>query len=182
MTNICIDARNSALTERNHPQKVAQTQQDQYANWLQSQDWDFFCTFTTGYELTMKSSRRLMDRFKAISERETSAHLTIFWVCEKYEMKDGFHMHALMKVTPPDNGTREGELFPETDKQLFKALIDCYQVAAGAKKDKHTGKFDTFHRVQFKRYNPKQAAGKYCTKYVMKEQGKRLDADYDLFI
>lgn len=164
------------------PNSNGNLRQEQYSDWLQAYDWNYFCTFTTGYELTMKSARRLMDRFKAISERQTSANLTIFWVCEKYEMKDGFHMHALMKVDPPENRTPEGQLFPQTDKELFKTLIDSYQVAAGAKKDKHTGKFDTFHRVQFKRYNPKQAAGKYCTKYVMKEQGKRIDADYDLFI
>ena len=178
MTNLC----NSAQTNVQPRPKVAYGQQGQYAHWLQHYNWDYFCTFTTGYELTMKSARRLMVRFKNIAERETSSELSIFWVCEKYEMKDGFHLHALMKVDPPKDGKRKGELFHQDPKTLFKGLIDSYQLAAGAKKDMHTGKWNTFHRVQFKKFNPKQKAGLYCTKYVMKEQGKRIEADYDLFI
>lgn len=121
-----------------------------------------------------------MHRFKEIAERETGAKLRLFWVCEAFELKDGYHLHGLMSVESK-NG-RVGELFDQTDSELFKTLIDSYQVAAGSKKDKHTGKFDRFHRVQFRRYNPKMAGGKYCLKYVLKEQGKRIEADYDLLI
>lgn len=121
-----------------------------------------------------------MDRYQAIVERETCASMRIFWVCEKFELKDGFHLHALMDITPNENG--RFEIFPQTDTDLFTSLRECYQVAAGSKKDKHTGKFDTYHRVQFKRYNPKQQAGRYCVKYVLKEQGNRIEADYDLLI
>jgi len=180
MTNICIDAINPLIPERTPPPKVALTQQDHYSNWLQAYDWTYFCTFTTQYCLTLKSARRMMHRYTDILKRETGCDVRLFWVCEKFELKDGFHLHALMKIDQPPH--REGYIFSDDDKERFRVMIECYQIAAGSKKDRVTGKFDRFHRVEFKRFNPKQAGGRYCTKYVLKEQGKRIEADYDLFI
>jgi len=131
------------------------------ANWLQSQDWKHFVTMTTPYELTLGGARRLSERFyeRAIMQVFEGLPSRMFWVAEKFEAKDGFHLHGLInyddRIFPAGNG--------------WEVLSETYQITSGARK-----KGQNF-RVQFAKYNKSRAAGKYCAKYLLKSY-----ADYDV--
>jgi len=152
-----------------------------YIDYLETVDWSYWITGTTRYELTLKSARRLMERwFAAIS----SSGDTCFWVAEPFELKDGHHTHALYKS--------QFEI-------PFTAFADTWQWATGNKAsldvagkiswtngknnnpdyDGLTGQLHpekkAWHRIDLQRYDPKRKAGGYCTKYVMKSR-----ADYDI--
>lgn len=72
----------------------------QYGKWLEDQPWDYFATFTTKYSITLKSARRMMGGLsKKVCVRSDSM---IFWVAEKFQLRDGYHMHALIR-TPIDS-------------------------------------------------------------------------------
>lgn len=122
-------------------------------------------TGSTRYELTLKSSRRLAERwFNAIKKDGW----LLFWVAEKFECKDGFHIHGLLSV-------------PKEDPYTFNQLIDHWQLATGNKalsiKDGHKIEWDKekWNALNLKRYDKKRGAGGYCAKYVFK-----CNADYDL--
>jgi len=132
------------------------------AVWLQEQEWKRFCTFTTGYQLTMPSARRLANRFflRICDEVFPGEPLRFFYVVEKFECRDSFHLHGLLD-------------YPETDRvwDPMKVMTESYQVVSGARKD------GGWNRVSFSRYNRSRAAGKYCSKYLMKKFG-----DYDMLV
>jgi len=133
-----------------------------YAQWLQSREWKHFFTWTTPYELTVKGCRRMAERFH---ERATKVvydgmDSTMFWVAEKFEAKDGFHMHGLLDY--------DEHIFPNGNGH--EVLTETYQIISGARK-----KGEEFVS-EFKRYNKNRGAGRYCSKYLLKEC-----ADFDLY-
>jgi len=136
-----------------------------YIAWLETLPWTFFLTGTTRYELTLKSTRRLFERWFDAFKTEGS-HL--FWVAEKFECKDGFHGHGLLYV-------------PDAPEDLFNRMIDHWQIATGNKAiSNHPGKRiewdkENWNALNLKKYDRKRGAGGYCAKYVFKN-----DADYDL--
>jgi len=71
----------------------------EYGEFLDGIEWDYFCTFTTPYELTLKSARRLSGRIaKAVNIPRAGK---MFWGAEKFECKDGYHIHALIQSSVP---------------------------------------------------------------------------------
>ena len=81
-------------------QKTSQLVKQDWTDWLESIQWNYFATFTTPYEMTLKSARRIMGNYHqkiVIPGRED----WLFWVAEKYELKDGYHLHALIKTEFP---------------------------------------------------------------------------------
>lgn len=125
-----------------------------YSDWISTIPWNWFCTFTTPYELTIKSARRAMDRFFNRTQSMTMNPQAFFWVAEPFECKDGWHTHGLYLSDLP-----------------FKAIIEAYQITSAAKRN------NTYARIHLSRYNARMAAAKYCAKYIMKRYG-----DYDLLI
>lgn len=101
-----------------------------------------------------------MERFFDRAKRKlpTQSGLTLFWVAEKFECKDGYHLHGLLNYS----------LQAITGVEVYDVLNDAYQVTSAAQK---AGKR---FRVAFNRYDPKRAAAKYCAKYLAKSC-----ADYD---
>jgi hypothetical protein len=128
-----------------------------YGEWLGQYDWSYFCTFTTRYALTLPSARRLMYRFYDMDDLKRSGPATFFWAAEPFDCREGYHTHALLKVSAV---------------MTFKFLTDCYQVAAGNKDLLKT----EWHRVNFRSYNSKLGAAHYCGKYITKNL-----ADYDFW-
>lgn len=126
---------------------------DEYANFVAKQPWDYFVTFTTRYELTLKSTRRLMNRFIDRTNKMSNTEQSLFWVAERFECKDGFHAHGLLN-----------------SKVEFKELVEAYQVVTGSKRN------GDWSAITLKKYNKAQAAAKYCSKYILKHY-----ADYDFF-
>jgi len=146
------------------------TKQD-YVDYLQTIPWTFFYTASTKYELTIKSYRRLMERFfKVIGAG------MMFHVAEKFELKDGFHGHGLLKIS-----NKYGSMDPD-NKFLFRFLIDEWQLMSGNKAISNKDGIIEWSKegwasLNLKRYNPKRGAGGYCAKYIFKDH-----ADYDLLI
>lgn len=137
--------------------------------YLETISWDFFFTGTTGYDLTLPAARRLANRFFEGFKKQGDI---FFWVAEKFECKDGFHIHGLIKA-----GNQYGSLDPE-NKLLYRSLIDQWQSSVGNKAmSNQSGEivWSKWHRVDLQKYNPGQGATGYCGKYILKRQ-----ADYDL--
>lgn len=145
--------KNTAFLERSSERSSV----DAYANFVGSLDWSYWCTFTTPYELTLKSARRLMDRFH---DRlcEKIGRNRLFWVAEPFDCRDGYHTHGLLYV---DSNA--------PDKQSeWEALNESFQIVQGRENHGKRG------RPRILRYNGK-GASKYCAKYIQKAR-----CDYDL--
>jgi hypothetical protein len=128
-----------------------------YGKWLGQYDWDYYCTFTTNYELTLKSARRLMFRFYDMNDFKRLGSTRLFWAAEPFDTKYGYHTHGLLKV-------------PYGVPINF--ISDIYQVAAGnISKSK-----SNWHKVDLAPYDKKLGATYYCGKYIT-----RFFADYDFW-
>ena len=156
--------------------KIRKNNLDGYEQWVNQMDWTWFCTFTTGYELTLKSGRRLMNRYHERLTNYCGQPPILLWVGEPNEMRDGFHLHGLMKVNP---------MF--TDKIHYRNFIDIYQSCVGNKLELNNGgklTWKKWNRLDLQKYNPKRNAGKYCLKYIVKNaSSSALDknlSDYDI--
>lgn len=150
---------------RNKPLSVSKGNKvwDAYANYLDNIDWDFFGTFTTGYEMSLNSARRSMERFADRNKKENGGAL-IFWVAEPYEVKDGYHTHALIKMN-------DRFLFPDGDNKLcFEVLKETWQIVS-------KGHGNKYNRVHLERYQKGKGANYYVGKYVLK---KRCDYDFSI--
>ena len=144
-----------------------------YSQWLSSFEWTWFATFTTPYELTMKSARRLIER-TVDQWRKIDPTCRVFWVAEKFELKDGFHLHALVYAK---NGT-----------ELFSQFVQTYQAMARGKvvgnsdgkavrsADRYTDGVVDRHpkpkwcRIELRKFDPKRAASQYLVPYIFKKQ------------
>ena len=70
-------------------------------------NWNFFCTFTTQYKLTMKSARRMMERlYSSVKAEYPDAQL--YWVAEPFSTSRCYHIHALIGLNDNSN---EGKYF-----------------------------------------------------------------------
>jgi hypothetical protein len=149
--------------------KVKNTTQSSYVEWLNSFEFTHFVTLTTRYELTLKSSRRLIERFHSKLKKHGFNPL-IFWVAEKYEIKDGYHIHALMKLNR------------KIDKHEFRFITELYQIVAGTSScngENGNLKFNEWSRIDLQKYDPRRKAGLYVSKYVLKENNS-INAEYDI--
>jgi len=123
-----------------------------YADFLDQFAWSHFCTFTTRYELTLQSARRLMGNFHGNVKK--AGRTPFFWVAEKFEVKDGFHTHALLKVP---------------DAWRFQNIVDIWQkVSRGARSGSKC------NYAKLLKYEKDKGATHYVGKYITKEL-----ADYD---
>lgn len=144
------------------PQKVKN--QINYANWLESMQWDFYCTFTTNYELTLKSARRIMERLHKKLE-DNYSNTTLFWVAEPFDCKEGFHTHGLLhfddrsyKNTSVTGGrSLDFELLRKSWIKVNPSTSNCY--------------------AKLERFQPSKGASSYVGKYMNKAK-----SDYDILI
>lgn len=153
--NIRKDGENVSVTLGNVSRHTAEeiNNAEAWATWVAEEKWDYFATFTTRYDMTLKSTRRLMERFVDRAKRFTMAEdLRLFWVAEKYELKDGYHCHGLLKC--------------ESD---IKPLWEVYQVVTGARSQGDSA------YLKLKPFQKGGGAPRYCAKYLLKSY-----ADYDM--
>ena len=144
------------------------------AEYLDTIPWNFFITGSTAYELTLKSTRRLAGRFF----NRLPPGTWFFWVAEKFEVRDGHHLHGLLMLPEkkyPDN-------LPKPvikDNLLVKVLAYTWQESAGErfKLTENEEKFKLWHQIDLKPYMKGVGAHGYCGKYINKKR-----ADYDLLI
>lgn len=138
--------------------------QTNYANWLNSYQWDYFCTLTTRYELTVKSARRAGEGFynhlNVIDNGNNPERkrCRFFWGAEPFEVKDGYHIHGLLKVH---------------DDMWFTDIVHTWQYVTGNKLMNKA----KWNRVDLQKFDPKRGAGFYCSKYILKGL-----SDWDLHV
>lgn len=146
------------------PKSQKVSNQINYANWLESQPWDFYCTFTTNYELTLKSARRIMVRLHQKLE-DNYSNTTMFWVAEPFDCKEGFHTHGLLhfddrsyrNTSVTDGRSLDFELLRRAWIKVNPPTSNCY--------------------AKLERFQPTKGATSYVGKYMNK--GK---SDYDILI
>jgi hypothetical protein len=126
-------------------------------------DWTFFATFTTPHPLSLYSARTLANRVHGKWGRLSDGQCSILWVAERNELRDGHHLHALVKL-------------PEHFRQphLHAALCEAYSVAAvGGKALSNDGGKVTYERrarIDLQRYDKRRNASGYLTKYMTKSR------------
>ena len=144
------------------------------ATWLQGQEWQMFVTLTTPWELTIASGMRSVERFfdRARKNVFNGAEARMFYVMERYELKDGYHLHGLLNY---DITSVMGV------PNLPQVLSHTWNVVSGAYGrqmrlyDDYNGRIikpRRHFRSSFTRYDAKRSAGKYCSKYLLKRHGE----------
>ena len=141
----------------------------EYGGFINSLDWHYYCTFTTGYEMTLKSARRSMERFHKILSKNTG-NIRFFWVAEPFDVKEGFHTHALLYF---DN-TQLNDYSSGKNSNGFSAIKKAWEIAAGGK---YNAKGKNGIRGRYVRYKANKGAAHYLGKYLSKSM-----SDYDLLI
>jgi hypothetical protein len=135
------------------------------AEYLDSLPWDFFLTGSTGNELTLKSARRLAERYFSMMP----AGSRFFFVSEKFEVKDGYHIHGLLDLQGSDL---------RQDRSRTGVLSRWWQLATGNKcifDDNDRIRWEIWNQIDLRPYMKSVGASGYCAKYINKKQ-----ADYDL--
>lgn len=71
------------------------------ALFLDNLHFDYFCTFTTPYKLSLNSGRRAAEKICQFVNAGRDA--SVFWCAEKFKLTEGagsnrYHLHALMKT------------------------------------------------------------------------------------
>lgn len=66
------------------------------AGFLDKVSFDYFCTFTTRKPVSMFATRRIAE--KVCEHVDAGNSSSVFWAAEEFDVRDGFHFHALMKM------------------------------------------------------------------------------------
>jgi len=133
--------------------------QVEYAKWLDTMKWTYWTTLTTRYKLTMKSARRMMEGMQ--KELQKGGEAQIFFAIEPFDIKEGYHIHALI-------------LAPKVYK--YKHIIQLFQHVSGNKVNrKNNDGESTWNRCEVEKYYKSKGANYYCAKYITKEL-----SDYNL--
>lgn len=135
--------------------------ENQYGAFLNQHKWDYYCTLSTPYTLTSKSARRAMNRlYDRLREHYGGAN--IFWASEPFDLKDGWHLHALIKIN---------DTILRSDYLAKKALLKSWQIVTAS-----TSKVSKLHCLHIRKYNNKLGGNNYVSKYINKP-----NSDYDFF-
>jgi len=107
----------------------------------------------------MPAARKAMEGMA--KELSKGGNYRIFFAIEPFDLRQGYHIHALIQV-------------PEGYK--YTHVIQIWQHVSGNKrKPKESEHESTWNRVDLDIYNPKLGAKHYVGKYIMKDQ-----SDYDM--
>ena len=144
-----------------------------YAEWLDTLPWTFWCTMTTPYELSLPAARRIVEKTHGAWSELAGGRCTLFYAAERNQLRDGHHMHALVRLPPEFH-----------ERQLYTKLCGKYSTITGAAKYRYckvTGDErwkSSNARIDLERYDPKRAASGYLTKYLLKDRGSEYDIYY----
>lgn len=127
----------------------------EYANWLNTLEWGFYCTFTTDYQLSLKSSRRVMDRLFSFIKNYND-EVRLFWVAEPFAGSLSYHIHALVHISNTINNSNN-----------FNILKEAWHTVSKSRNKRNY--------AVIKNYNKKLGANFYVSKYISKK-----NTDYDI--
>lgn len=118
-----------------------------YGNWLNTMQWDFFCTFSTRYPLSVNSARKAMERLHSYVQ-STHPKCRLFWAAEPFDSKESYHAHGLISFSHPP--TKKTEKYLKTSWQVVSS-------GRGGKEYNHT---------VIRPYIPDLGAHFYVGKYI----------------
>ncbi len=137
-----------------------------WAEYLETIPWNKFITLTTSYEMTLKSARRLFERFHNDLQIHGQKNWS-FWAGEKHKLRDSFHIHGFLMVSA------------QWCSETLELLWDKVSISQGKSTCIKNGR--PHHISQFKKRDPK----KKCAWYVMKDCGYTVKElcqhDFDLY-
>jgi hypothetical protein len=142
-----------------YPKKCENNISNEYAQFLNSQEWDYYLTLTTRYQMSIKSARRAAERlFSRIEERHGGSKL--FWAAEPFDSKESYHLHGLIHF----NNRNIGE-----SNAAFHIIKDAWQIVSKG------GVGIESNYTLCKRYVKDLGAHYYVGKYIQKRH-----SDYDI--
>lgn len=105
-----------------------------YTDYLNSLPWDYFITGSTGYILSLPAARRLAARFHNLLPSGSRT----FFVAEKFECRDGYHIHALIwieksRLRPGNFCYGDPKYNISDDDYSIRRLSELWQLATGNK-------------------------------------------------
>jgi hypothetical protein len=122
-------------------------------NWLNEREWHLWTTLSTGYELTLPGARRSIIRFHDRVSKTNPCQ--VFWASEKFDVKDGFHLHTLWKF--------QNKIY---DKETYRQFVKDWRTISNTKSA----------NIYSEKYKKDMGAHKYISKYITKQI-----TDYDYF-
>jgi len=63
--------------------------------WLNAQQWTYWATFTTRYELSLPSARHMAN---VIADHCLDYGDLMFWAAEEFDCRDGYHIHTILRT------------------------------------------------------------------------------------
>ena len=142
-----------------------------WAAFLDQRDWQLFSTFTTSRELTLKGARRSISKLHVLL-KEQNYPAEIFWCSEPYDVKEGQHIHALIRFADLDQS--------DDNRRHLLAAVDGWRQVVSDKKAR-------VYSERYKKYETKQrpdgsteitgGANFYLGKYLQK-----YNSDQDIFM
>lgn len=136
----------------------------------------WFTTLTTQYTLTLSSARRSIDRFVSLI-RCDMYQVRLIWFAERYDAKDGYHLHAIVCSTAPRKKLNDyWSTAAKPNKNHEIAISHANQKAIV-----HDIKESKLHksRSAFVKYSNRGGGASYMSKYVSKGG---TGIDYDIVI
>lgn len=94
-----VNSADHEFTRRARPMFRTPDTKEALAGFLDKVSFDYFCTFTTRKPVSLYATRRIAEK---VCERvEAPQKSSVFWAAEEFDVRDGFHFHALMKMDQP---------------------------------------------------------------------------------
>lgn len=162
---IAVEHEDSRRKPKHHDQT-----KEALAGFLDKISFDYFCTFTTRKPISLFSTRRIAE--KVCDQVHAGVHSSVFWCAEDFDVRDGFHFHALMKI---DSLTS-----PRVYSSGPRGRLGHYTFEAYSKLDLFNWYHQKYGRCQIidnREPDRQMAASHYVSKYVT----KRI-TDYDFRI
>ena len=136
----------------------------------------WFATFTTQYSLSLKSARRAAYRFSEIAKRKGNM-ITLCWFAELHELKDGWHLHAL--VASNANRADLNEIWAMASRATLSHSLKIEKENEGAIFGESKLRKVYENRSNFQPLKKNLKGGSYASKYITKSGHT---TDYDIIL
>lgn len=129
-----------------------------WGEYLDKRDWQLWTTLTTHRELTLPGARRSINKLSQFLQ-QNNYPAEIFWAAEPFDLKEGYHLHSLVRFTDLERR--------QDNKAQYNALVKGWRQITG----------DKTARIYSERYREDKGAHLYVGKYISKKL-----CDYDMIM
>jgi hypothetical protein len=122
---------------------------DAFATMINQHDWSHWCTFTTQREMTLRGARRFAKNIAldfcmpTILCNETR----FLWAAEPFDVKDGYHIHALIYVPKTWKGLKQIETSNKICSERYSLMSTAYFVLLHSCEFRFFHFFEEFHQL-----------------------------------